>query len=403
MKSINLCLILLSLIITASSFAKRDEDSLKHLENVWNTASQNIYPTQLRDKFTDEVYLSLKSSLETASFSDSISILNSFLHSLAISHTSLYSPEDESYYFLKSLFRKESEKPLKIGFLGFQTTRDAACTMRVREVLDGFQASKIGILRGDCIHSIDGKRYLSIKQLDEARDKRITIEWSRGGRFFKQNVRVQAVDLTEAYHHATLESAKVLQLKNKRIGYVHLWTGTHEDSSKLLDRLVKGKFKDTDGMILDLRGGFGGAWWEHLMPFYPDTSSFFKATLVKTDGTKVPLEMDFEKNEHAYKKPMVVLINEGVRSGKEAMAFQLKKTKRALLVGTTTAGHFVAGKAYFVERALPYVLYLSVNGLLLDGHDIEGKGVPPDIKIEYPLTGLGFDPQLAEAKQVFSF
>ena len=87
---------LLSWIIAFSAFAKESEDSIQLLEKVWNTAKENIYPTLLRDKFTESVHESLKSSVESASLSDSIFILNSFLHSLSVSHTGLYSPEDES-------------------------------------------------------------------------------------------------------------------------------------------------------------------------------------------------------------------------------------------------------------------------------------------------------------------
>jgi carboxyl-terminal processing protease len=397
-----LYLILLGLIVNVPAFAMEQQDSLKLLAKVWTTAKENIYPAKLRDKFTDKTYESLKLSMENASFSDSISILNSFLYSLSVSHTGLYSSKDESYYFLKSLFKEEGEKALEVGFLGFQTTSDEFCSARVSEVLDGFQSSKIGILRGDCILSIAGEKYYSIKQLNNLNGKSVSLEWSKGDKLMRKNVKIESVDLTEAFHRATLHSAKVFHIKKKKIGYVHLWTGTHEDSAEVLNRLIKDKFKNTDGLIIDLRGGYGGAWWDHLIPFYSDTSTFFKATKVNTDGTKIPLEMEFRKNEHAYKKPMVVLINEGVRSGKEAMAFQFKKTKRALLVGTTTAGYFVAGKAFFVERDLPYVLYLSVSGLLLDGDDIEGRGVLPDIKVDYPLTGVEFDPQMVEAKKVIS-
>lgn len=151
-----LYLILLGLIVNALAFAIDQQDSLKLLAKVWTTAKENIYPAQLRDKFTDQTYESLKLSLENASFSDSISILNSFLYSLSVSHTGLYSSKDESYYFLKSLFKEEGEKTLEVGFLGFQTTTDEACLVRVREVLDGFQASKLGILRGDC-YQYDGE------------------------------------------------------------------------------------------------------------------------------------------------------------------------------------------------------------------------------------------------------
>jgi carboxyl-terminal processing protease len=95
---------------------------------------------------------------------------------------------------------------------------------------------------------------------------------------------------------------------------------------------------------------------------------------------------------------MVVLINEGVRSGKEALAYQFKKTRRALLVGTRTAGAFLAGKGFFAEEDHGYLLYLAVKDVRLDGQEIEGQGVSPDREVPYPLEkSLARDPQLAAA------
>ncbi|MBK9206168.1 MAG: hypothetical protein IPL73_27910 [Candidatus Obscuribacter sp.] len=49
---------------------------------------------------------------------------------------------------------------------------------------------------------------------------------------------------------------------------------------------------------------------------------------------------------YCYDKPLVVLINEGSRSGKEIIAYALQKSKRAVLVGTNTAGYVVAGRLF---------------------------------------------------------
>jgi C-terminal processing protease CtpA/Prc len=63
----------------------------------------------------------------------------------------------------------------------------------------------------------------------------------------------------------------------------------------------------------------------------------------------------------------------------------------------------VAGGAYFNEPELPYFLYLSSKGLLLDGIDIEGVGVEPDIEVTWPLkSDFKYDPQLEMAISVLS-
>jgi len=188
--------------------------------------------------------------------------------------------------------------------------------------------------------------------------------------------------------------------ENKKIGYIHLWTGTHEDTKKELAAAVK-TLKYVDGLILDLRDGFGGAWYDHLDPFFESTSSYFESTSLHRNGEQIRNKVELKANQGTFIKPMVVIINEGVRSGKEALAFQFKKTKRAILVGTRTAGYFVAGGAYFTDPMLPYFLYLSSQGLLLDGVNLEGKGIEPDINVEWPIeTASSEDPQLEKSIKV---
>jgi carboxyl-terminal processing protease len=91
---------------------------------------------------------------------------------------------------------------------------------------------------------------------------------------------------------------------------------------------------------------------------------------------------------------LVVLINEGTRSGKEAIAFQMQRSQRARLVGVTTAGAFRGGQFYAGQRE-GYVLVVPLNHLLLGGQDLEGRGVAPDVEASFPLESHApGDPQL---------
>ena len=110
-----------------------------------------------------------------------------------------------------------------------------------------------------------------------------------------------------------------------------------------------------------------------------------------------------QKNNDYYSKPLVVLINEGVRSGKESLAYQFKKTSRATLVGNTTAGAFNMGLGGFSDQNKDYILYLSVGEMFLDRKQVEGIGILPDVGVDYPLTeSLPSDPQLEKALQIIT-
>src|SRR5262249_36822206 len=99
-----------------------------------------------------------------------------------------------------------------------------------------------------------------------------------------------------------------------------------------------------------------------------------------------------------YDKPMVVLINGGTRSAKEHFACQFKKTGRATLVGTRTAGAFLGAGGFPVGK--DGLLELAVGGLKLDGKRLEGGGVAPDIEVAPRDTYSAGDTQLARAREV---
>ncbi len=115
---------------------------------------------------------------------------------------------------------------------------------------------------------------------------------------------------------------------------------------EIVERLAQ---QNIDGLILDIRGGYGGAWTEHLQPFFVDNAGFFEAEILDGEDKLQILPADEHHNPQAYTGPMAVLINEGVRSGKEAMAYQFKKSRRATLIGSKTAGYFFCGIFQFYE------------------------------------------------------
>jgi C-terminal processing protease CtpA/Prc len=81
----------------------------------------------------------------------------------------------------------------------------------------------------------------------------------------------------------------------------------------------------------------------------------------------------------------------------EALAFQFRKSGRARLVGTTTAGAF-RGAQFYAGREEGYILAVALTVLKLDGVDLEGHGVPPDVRVERSLEAPGNgDPQLDRA------
>jgi len=380
MKSI---LILLSFVFTFNLYARNKFESA--LEKVWTESKNQIYPELLAHKyFTDEKKSSLLS--DTKRITDWYSfenILNPFLLSLNVSHTYFYSIENVNYYFMRSLFTTKDLMNPKIHHLGLQTKKIGS-SYYVRASLENYPAFNIGLKRGDQLLS-----------------KKYNIEFKRNGMVYHKKIEPVFESLHWSFVNASLKSAKIFIYKKKKIGYYHLWTGTHPRALEEFEKAIRGKLsqKYTDGLIIDLRDGFGGAWWSYLDLFFPDRSSYFEATVKNNTANVKILKPPQKVNNNIYTKPIVIISNEGVRSGKEALVYQFKKTKRAHIIGTNTGGMFSMGKGLFHDKDYEYMLYLSIAELFLDGIKVEGIGISPDTYVEYPLkSNSRNDPQLSAAK-----
>jgi len=375
----------------------RSESPVESLDRIWSVARENIYPADRQEIFSEAAHATLKHQLEGADSSQQLAVVvNPFLDRLKVSHTRLYAEPDLDYYFFRSLFATHDANFPKVSHVGgqFQTTSNGA--VLVKAVLEGFPLHAAGLRRGDRILDVDGQPFHPV--LSFQRERACRLAFKRNGRRHYVEIRPVHTGLPEAFLAATSNSVTIFQAGKRKVGYVHLWFGGF-NSDLLLSNIVRTEFQSqADALILDLRDGFGAAWWNHLDPFYPDRSEYFISTTVSRDGNRDTLKPEPRRNPGHFSGPMVVLINEDVRSGKEALAYQFKKTGRAVLIGTRTAGAFLAGKGFFTNEDHGYLLYLAVKGVLLDGNAIEGRGIAPDTEIAYPLDQvLTKDPQLEAA------
>ena len=140
--------------------------------------------------------------------------------------------------------------------------------------------------------------------------------------------------------------------------------------------------------MLDLRGGWGGA--------QPDYAELF------VGGGPDMLRIDRDRREHLsyfrWKRPVVALVNQGTRRGKEIIAHTLQK-RGIPLVGTRTAGFVLAGTVQLLND--DSLLLFAVQDVLVDGERLEGVGVGPDLEVAFDLRyAAGRDPQLDRAVEL---
>jgi carboxyl-terminal processing protease len=97
-----------------------------------------------------------------------------------------------------------------------------------------------------------------------------------------------------------------------------------------------------------------------------------------------------------WRKPVLLLINEGTRSGKEVLAHGFKKYGLGPIVGTRSAGALLAGRAYLLSNG--GLLLLAVADVSVEGERLEGRGVAPLVIVPFDIRyAQGSDPQLEHA------
>jgi carboxyl-terminal processing protease len=192
------------------------------------------------------------------------------------------------------------------------------------------------------------------------------------------------------FEDAIEESARIIKRDGVKVGYVHVWSYAGlQNHRRLLDTLQEEPLRSADVLVWDIRGGWGGANPNYLNLFNQDVPVM---TMVGRDGVRRDLDSQ-------WRKPAVLLIDDGTRSGKEIIAYGFKKHGIGPVVGTKTAGAVVFGKPILLSNGA--MLYLAVADVLVDGVRLEGKGVEPDIAVPFDVRYAGgSDPQLEKAVAV---
>jgi carboxyl-terminal processing protease len=332
-------------------------------------------------------------------------IVNEMLARLQTSHTRFYIPEDPRYYQLLAIFAardNELQEQLKQWFprgkieytgIGCSTEEISGNTF-VSGILDGSPAARAGLLVGDRLLAVDGQPFEAIGSFrgKAGREVALTIEREKGKGEQILKLTPQVFDASLMFEEAMERSVQLVEREGKKIGYIHIWSYAGEQYQQLLEgELLYGRLREADALVLDLRGGWGGAPLTALNIF---TAHPLSLTSVPRNGRQYT-------TRSVWTKPVVMLVNEGSRSSKEILAYAFQQKKIGLVIGTPTPGAVVGGRAFLMSDGS--LLYVAVVDVYVNGNTrLEGKGVTPDIVVPFELQyARGADPQreraLAEA------
>jgi carboxyl-terminal processing protease len=315
-------------------------------------------------------------------------IINQMLAELKTSHTRYYTRWDPGYYIIQVVFGKPDVHRSGIGVV---TKKIEGCYYAIA-VLHSSPAEKAGVLFGDWLVEVDGQPFHPIRSFFNKAGQEIELIIQRGPlESTRKTLTVIPVDMQERDRLGddSYASLKTIEYKGHRFAYVRLWWLRGIEMKDTLEFGIH-RANETEGIIIDIRDGYGGDMgYEFIAPFL---QYGLGEVTVESIGRKQTF-----KSLAGCKKPVVVLINSGSRSGKEVLAYLFKKTGRGLLIGERTAGYVTGGNKK--EISIDSFLYYAGFDMLIDGKRLEGVGVEPDIEIPFDIRfAAGKDIQLQQAK-----
>lgn len=283
-----------------------------------------------------------------------------------------------AYYDKKET--KELTESLDGSFsgIGAVMTQDASSgVITITRVYDDSPAKKAGIKTGDILYRVEEKTVTG-KDLDKV------VSWIKGKKGTKVNLTLlrgtnsDKIKVTATRDVINVETVKYKVLENQ-IGYISISefdSVTGAQFAKALKQLQK---KNIEGLVVDLRNNPGGS----LSTVCDILDSILPKGLIVYTKDKNGKKEEYTSDEkYRLNLPMSVLVNGQSASASEIFAGAVQDYGKAEIIGTQTYGKGVVQNLFDLKDGTCVKLTTS-EYFTPKGRNIDGKGITPDVKIEY--------------------
>ncbi len=360
-----------------------------------------VFPEKLEaDAWRQATVVALASDIDALSGIEREDAVNRLLAALETSHTTYYTPDNPRYHELLDIFAlvphiaEHIERSYPEGVVTYEATglivdRTVSGRWWIREILAGSPAAESRIRIGDELLAVDDEPYARLDSISARAGGEATIRVlsSDGAQASEVRVGVERIAPRELFLRSMRASADVQRRSGRALGYVRVYSYAGLHYHEALEEIVASEpIASADGLVLDLRAGWGGAAPGYLNLFNRNVPVL---ELVDRDGVASP----FAPN---WMKPVVLLVDSRSRSGNEIHAYAFRKHAYGPVVGERTAGAVVGGSPFLLSDGS--LLYLAVRDARVDGESLEGVGVEPDHTARGPFMycdGLDAQQRLA--------
>lgn len=383
--------ILMKNLISDSSLVNTDElvntehvNSQKLFDNTWKIIKNNFYDSKLNGQNWDRWEKHYKGKIKTDE--DANVAINTMLESLDDPYS--------RYLDKKNYAEQNTSINSKITGIGVNISSLKGKTYVV-SIIEDSPAASAKLKAGDVISKVNGKDITGLKTSEVA-------DLVRGPENTAVNITIIRDNKVLTYNIKRKE-IKIKTVKcsvDKNIGYIQILSfigsTTPDEFLEALEKTDK-----TKGLIIDLRGNTGG-----LLP-----NAVFIANMFINQGKIVSIvgRNGYKRNIYAQNtnyvidKPVLILVDEASASASEIFSGAMKDYHKAKLIGTKTFGKGM------VQKIIPMPNQTGLNltiakYLTPSGHDINKKGIQPDVEVklsEKDLT-LRRDSQLTKAKSLMT-
>ena len=259
----------------------------------------------------------------------------------------------------KELYESTGGEYSGIGAVMSQNTETGVITLV--QIYKDSPAEKAGLKANDILYKVEGKEVTG-KDLSKVVSK---VKGEKGTTVELTVLRGE--DAKEVTVTATRDTVQAQTIEYKM---------TYDQYKEALDDLEK---QGMTGLVVDLRNNPGGSlstvcdMLDLMLP---------KGLIVYTEdknGKKTEMKSD---EEHQFTKPLAVLVNGNSASASEIYSGAIQDYGIGKIVGTQTYGKGVVQQIFDLDDGTAVKLTIA-EYFTPKGRSINGKGITPDVKVEY--------------------